>query len=58
MKSINPLLNIEIVYCVCNEWFLLLMNLLNLKVKLLAKRIFIPKGRDGGKGRGGMRYPL
>jgi len=28
------------------------------KVKLSAKWIFIPKGRDGGKGRGGMRYPL
>ena len=27
------------------------------KVKLLAKQIFIPKGRDGGKGRGGMRLP-
>ena len=49
MKSINPLLNIEIVYCVCNEWFLLLMNLLNLKVKLSAKQIFIPKGRDAAK---------
>ena len=33
IKSNNPLLNIKIVYCVCNEWSLLLMNPSNLKWK-------------------------
>ena len=33
MKFKNPLLKIEIVYCVCNERFLLLMNPSNLKRK-------------------------
>ena len=31
IKSNNPLLNIKIVYCVCNEWSLLLINPSNLK---------------------------
>ena len=33
MKFKNPLFKIEIVYCVCNERFLLLMNPSNLKRK-------------------------
>lgn len=33
IKSNNPLFNIKIVHCVCNEWSLLLMNPSNLKWK-------------------------
>ena len=34
MKSINPLLNIEIVYYICSEWFLRLKDPYKLKQKL------------------------